>query len=170
MKHTLWRPIEGFEGLYEVSDEGQIRSLERRVRSGQRGGFRTVGERILVANVANKNGHLRVGLRKDGRTIPMWVHRAVAKAFIPNPEGHPYALHGPGGPADNRVSNLRWGTHSDNVLDMFRQGERKARTHCKRQHELTPENVYTPPGKPQVRACRKCHQARKKQYRQAKAS
>jgi hypothetical protein len=101
-----WLPVVGFEGLYEVSDLG-------RVKSHRRG-----APRILRPGPSNY-GHLSVVL---GRGNTRMVHRLVLEAFAgPCPRGHE-SLHGDGGPTDNKLSNLRWGTRTENIRDAVRHG------------------------------------------------
>jgi hypothetical protein len=104
-----WVPIPEWEGLYEASDQGRIRSLDR---PGHRG-------RILVPSSA-RDGYYRVDLCRNGKSIHYLVHRLVLAAFVgPRPDGME-ALHGPGGGKDNRLANLSYGTHSQNCLDKRR--------------------------------------------------
>lgn len=86
------------------------------------------------------------------------VHRLVMEAFVgPCPEGLE-VLHWDDNPANNHLSNLRYGTRSENVKDRVRNGIHHfaSRTHCLRGHEFTLENTYNPPGHPTKRMCRKC--------------
>ena len=105
----IWVPVAGFEGLYEVSDQGQVRSLMR-------------GTRVLRP-YPNKRGYLRVNLCKDGRVKIMYLHLLVLAAFKgacpPGQEG----CHGRGGRSDNRAVNLDWGSRSkNNGIDKVRDG------------------------------------------------
>jgi hypothetical protein len=169
-----WRSLPGYEGMYEVSDQGHIRSVSRVISCGQRGGSRTLRGRIIRASPANPVGHLRTGLRgHDGRTHSVWVHRIVARAFIPNPDQLPYVLHGPGGPADNRVDNLRWGTAADNAADCQEFGspfDYSARSRCRSGHDMTEANTYVPPGRPRERRCRTCMRANSSAWKRQKST
>lgn len=98
MADERWMPVAGFEGYYEVSDRGRVRSLSRR--------FSRV-ERVMVPFV-RKDGYKLVQLRKDGRREGKLVHRLVAEAFIPNPDMLPVVNHKNENPSDNRVENLEW--------------------------------------------------------------
>lgn len=120
------KDILGFEGKYAVTEEGQVYSyrMKRFVKPWKDG-----------------SGHYQVGL---GRKIKRKVHRLVAEAFIPNPEGHPLVLHGSSGKEDNSVGNLRWGTSSDNLRDANTFGERPAifvRGVCHGNSKLSEEDV-----------------------------
>ena len=101
----IWMPVEGFEGLYEVSNTGQVKALERLVVNN--GGLQHKHEKILRQNV-RKNGYCMVVLCKDGITYPRMVHRLVAAAFIPNPECKPVVDHIDTDATNNHVENLRW--------------------------------------------------------------
>src|SRR5690606_24954075 len=136
-----WRPVVGYEGLYEVSSLGRVRSLDRWRRGKGRSSVWSPG-RVLKPGV-HPAGYLRVALFKSGVKTQDSVHRLVAEAFIPNPQNLPNVLHGPGGASDNSVGNLRWGTQSDNVRDEIRDGTHvhARKTHCVRGHEFTRENT-----------------------------
>lgn len=140
-----WLPIPGYEGCYEVSNLGRVRSLPRNTTFG----------RILAQDILHA-GHRRVTLYRDGRRSRIFVHRLVLLAFVgPCPEGME-CRHLNGDSADNRLANLTYGTRSENTLDDVRHGKhRNARkTHCIRNHEYTPENTYVGPDG--SRKCRTC--------------
>ena len=109
--HTqeTWKNIEGFEGLYEVSNLGRVKSVER-IDSNNH----PVKERILKPG-KKKEGYLFVILCKDGKHKWYSVHRLVSNAFIPNPNNLPEVNHINEIKTDNRVSNLEWMTSKDNV-------------------------------------------------------
>lgn len=123
--HERWRPVVGWEDLYEVSDRGRVRSLDRWVPHGV--GMRFHAGRILKPAPHNA-GYPKVNLcrGKDGgyRRKCAYVHRLVLEAFEgPCPPGME-ACHGPGGPDDNRwpESGLHWGTLEENGHDKVRDG------------------------------------------------
>ena len=101
----IWKDIEGYEGLYQVSNQGRVKSLERKVDNGHC--IRTVPERILKPN-KTKKGYQLVNLWKEGKIKRMSVHRLVAKAFLPNPENLPQVNHKDENPSNNHVDNLEW--------------------------------------------------------------
>ncbi|ACI12645.1 HNH endonuclease [Mycobacterium phage Ramsey] len=151
--HEEWRPVVGFEGLYEVSNLGRVRSLDHFAR-GRSGSKRLIRGRVLRP-APRTSGHLTVALGRNGGSKD--VHTLVATAFIgPRPEGME-CCHQDGDPTNNRVENLRWDTRSANRLDSVRHGTHQAvkKTHCKHGHEFTPENTLVQRGK--HRRCRECH-------------
>lgn len=119
MMAEIWAPIAGFEGLYEVSSEGRVRSLPRLSSGRSKIGnpvVRSLGGRVLAAHPAGK-GYLSVCLSKDGNVTQVYVHRCVALAFL----GHiPHGMevcHRDGLKTNNRVSNLRYDTPVGNNAD-----------------------------------------------------
>jgi hypothetical protein len=105
-----WREIKGYEGLYQVSDCGRVKSLERKVAHGK-SGFISVRERVLKTSKSGRGiGHQALCLSKDGTQETYFVHTLVLTAFVgPRPEGME-CCHGTGGAEDNRLSNLSWNT------------------------------------------------------------
>lgn len=129
----IWKAVLGYEGLYEVSDIGRVRSVGRLV-NGREGQMLTVKERVLKPDV-NQLGYRRVTLSKDGKAKRFAVHRLVALAFIPNPDGLPCISHEDDDPTNNSVGNLRWCTYAyNNNRDRHRQllSESSKRTARKR--------------------------------------
>lgn len=115
LRNEVWLPVSGYEGLYEVSDLGRIRSLDRVVvdKSGKR--TRKFKGKILTNVCANTGYHL-VSLHKNNKRVERrQVHRLVAETFLPNPECNSmYVDHRNGVRTDNRVENLRWVYPSEN--------------------------------------------------------
>lgn len=116
----IWKSIDGFEGYYEVSNTGRVRSVERQVSPKQK---RKGGERVVSFG---KNGYAGLMLYRDGNiSKKQLVHRAVAKAFIPNPENKPHVNHINSIRNDNRVENLEWCTSSENRIHGIKYGNVK---------------------------------------------
>ena len=110
-----WRPVVGYEGLYEVSNMGRVKSLERTARCGLNGGcYRTVPERILKLN-KDSNGYLQVNLCKDGKRKNCLVHGIVAQAFLENPMGYTEVNHIDEDKTNNCMDNLEWCSRSYNL-------------------------------------------------------
>lgn len=100
----IWKPLENYEGLYEVSNYGIVKSLNYR---------KTGKERILKGN-ANGDGYLRVTLTKNGKKKTCRINRLVAQAFIPNPDNLPEVNHKDEDKTNNKVENLEWCTRAYN--------------------------------------------------------
>ena len=108
LESEIWVDIPNYEGLYQVSNFGNVKSLSRCVRIHDKlGGHRKKKEYLLRLNVC-KNGYLRVNLTKDYSTKHFLVHRLVAKAFLPNPKALPQVNHKDENKINNRVDNLEW--------------------------------------------------------------
>lgn len=99
----VWKDINEFEGYYQVSNLGSIKSLFRYVKV--KNGFRSVPEKILTPKI-DKDGYLRVVLQKDGKSRHFAVHRIVADAFVENPNNLPHINHKNENKKDNRMENL----------------------------------------------------------------
>lgn len=170
-----WRDIDrsivghdDLSGLYRVTNLGEVISMPRLItRPGARPFMSKV--KLMTPRVGNKIGHLHVCLTdRNGYSKNYWLHRLVAAAFCERKPGCDYVLHGRNGPTDNRASQLRWGTPTQNNEDQWDHGTRRTYDPpvvCKFGHELTDENAYIPPMRPNYRVCRKCQADRMRQRR-----
>ena len=104
-----WKDIEGYEGIYQISSHGRVRSFKN-------GKIKIMKPRI------NDKGYNTACLRKDGKSKYKLVHRLVAEAFIPNNDGKPYVNHIDGNKLNNNINNLEWVTPSENTLHAISTG------------------------------------------------
>lgn len=113
-----WRIIKGFEGYYEVSDTGLVRSVDRIVDDSKLHSKKLKGKVLKLCKTqcrnGSKDGYYVVNLRQKGTSNVRFVHRLVAEAFLPNPKELPTVNHKNGNKQDNRISNLEWASHSEN--------------------------------------------------------
>lgn len=159
-----WRPIPGYEGIYEVSDQGRVRSLDRVVQTS-RGRWRYRGHVLTPA--AKKAGHRFVWLKVGGDKSSRHVHRLVLAAFVgPCPDGME-GCHSDGDPANNRLSNLRYDTHSGNRYDSVRHRthHQTRKTHCPKGHRLVAPNLRASDARLGRRSCLACDRGRKLAHR-----
>lgn len=164
--HTeQWRPVVGWEGLYEVSNHGRVRACDRWIDN--RHGTKTFKPghqlKLIDSNPVYACGKRRqkVALTASGRKpLTPFVHRLVAEAFLgPAPEKGMLVRHLDDDPTHNTPDNLIWGTYQENAQDRVRNGNdfNTNVTHCKFGHELCDKNLVK---KQKGRACLACARAR----------
>lgn len=155
-----WRAVRGYEGSYEVSSIGNVRSLPRLDRLGRR----TQGKDLKHLR-GTPRPYVQLshgGGKKDRRNIE--IQRLVAIAFVPGEEDGLEVCHIDGNKFNNVATNLRWDTHSNNMIDTVDSHftcVNAAKTHCPHGHEYSPENTITFRnwnGRP-ARRCRECSNA-----------
>ena len=118
-----WLPVKGYEELYEVSDTGKVRSVDR-VLSVTNQKERLFKGRVLLQTMNKQVQYKQVSLWKENKGTSYYVHRLVAEAFIPNPEGKPHVNHIDGNRQNNHISNLEWVTSGENSLHASKTGLR----------------------------------------------
>lgn len=116
----IWKNIQGYEGSYQISNRGRVKSLSRKTYSGRKRN-RTRKEIFIKPNI-DKDGYFQVHLSKDGIKTAFKVSRLVAIAFKPNPQNLPQVNHLDGIKTNNHDDNLEWTTNSGNVEHAFRIG------------------------------------------------
>lgn len=159
MSAERWLPIVGYEGHYEVSDHGRVRSLTRAIPGNRPGSVSHRSGQIRKLKAQKRGGHLVVALHSSGRRRDILVHRLVLEAFVGKcPEGLE-GLHWDDDPTNNHLTNLRWETRRVNQLDAVRNGRHgnTRKTQCPQKHPydltLRRSNGTT------YRACSKCRRA-----------
>ena len=124
----VWKDVAGYEGYYQVSNMGKVRSVDRKVRHS--GTFTRIAYgKTLRQKTSSTGGYCTVGLRRDGHDPEQKkVHRLVAIAFIPNPDNLPEVNHIDEDKTNNCVANLEWVTHKQNENHGTKQIRKVAHT------------------------------------------
>lgn len=153
-----WRQIPGWEGLYEVSGDGQVRSMARSV-PGRPGVLINRQTRLLTPSI-NHDGYKVVSLCRENRKREYGVHRLVLMAFVGPAPVSTEACHNDGDKSNNDLGNLRWDSRSANTLDRVKHGTHHfaIKTHCPQGHEYNADNVYLYRGS---RSCKQFKRDRK---------
>ena len=107
-KEEFWKDIKGYEGLYQISNYGRIRSLKFRNKVCEK-------DRVIIMKPNLRNGYFVINLRKNANRKSFQVHRLVAQTFIENPFNYPIVNHIDFNPKNNNVENLEWCTQKQNV-------------------------------------------------------
>ena len=140
IKNKIWKDIPGYEGLYQVNNLGEVKSLKRYVNHSVVGLKRVVNEKIKKPVMADR--YLQIKLHRDGVGKHFLLHRIVANAFVPNPNGKQQVNHKDGNKLNNKYTNLEWCTSFENMLHAVDTGLMKKRYgENSRNHKLTENDV-----------------------------
>jgi hypothetical protein len=114
----IWKPVYNYEGLYEISNYGEIKSIDRIVKSKSN---RLCKGKILK-QVNDKYGYQTIQLHKNGKRSVFFIHRLVMLTFIGNEAGKSQVNHKNGNKSDNKLINLEWMTPSENTKHAWKTG------------------------------------------------
>lgn len=117
----IWKDVNGYSGLYQVSNLGRVRSVDRMITYSDGRNFK-YKQKILNWNIGTKSRRCYVHLYQNSKRKGMLIHRLVAIAFLENPLNLPEINHIDGNTLNNQVSNLEWISHLDNMQHGFRTG------------------------------------------------
>lgn len=115
----IWKDIKDYEGLYQVSNAGKVKSLSHYTRNSVNGGKRLTKGRIL-SSYKMPNGYLQVQLSRNETREKKYIHRLVAEMFLDNKENFSDVNHIDGNKDNNSVDNLEWCSHKDNQIHMVK--------------------------------------------------
>lgn len=135
----IWKDVVGYESLYQVSNYGQVKSLDRQKWNG--GSYYLHRGRTLKQSI-NNMGYPVVNLSVDGKRTVTLVHRIVAQAFIFNRESLPLVNHKDGNKLNNHVSNLEWSTYEENNRHAIIKGLNKVKKRLKATNRSTGEVLF----------------------------
>ena len=128
MDKEIWKDIEGYEGLYQVSNFGKIKSLPKFINNNSKS--KKIGyyskEKILKP-FYNPKGYLLIKLFKNNKNYTKKIHRLVAQAFVPNLNNLPQVNHKDGNKQNNKVNNLEWCTNKENQIHAWQHNLQKRR-------------------------------------------
>lgn len=119
----VWKDIEGYEGLYQISNFGNVKSLDRKVNA-KNNKKRLIKGTFLKLRFNNRNYNI-VSLYKNNIQEVRFIHRLVAETFIPNPENKPEVNHIDGDKQNNKIDNLEWCTRTENNKHAWKTGLNK---------------------------------------------
>lgn len=116
----VWKDIDGYNGIFQVSNLGRVRSIDRFVKGAY--GKRWIKGKIFKPVLNKSDGYLRVVFMVDGISKRHYIHRLIANAFLPKIKGKEYVNHIDGNKLNNSISNLEWCTLKENQQHAFRIG------------------------------------------------
>ncbi|MGX5581961.1 NUMOD4 domain-containing protein [Bacillus cereus] len=126
--HEVWKPVKGYEGLYKVSNQGRVKSLDRKVKAVKRGKEYEITVKGKLFSMPESAKYYTITLHKEGKPEQKVVHRMVAEVFVENPEGKPFVNHIDADKHNNKASNLEWVTAKENTRHAQKLGNmRKAK-------------------------------------------
>ena len=126
-----WRDIKNYEGLYQISNYGRVRSFLKK----------DISSYGKILKPTENKGYLQVGLHKNKKGKKFFVHRLVARAFIKNLEGKPQINHIDGNKKNNNVNNLEWCNNSENQIHAYKTGLKKTKTFKVIQYDLNAKKI-----------------------------
>lgn len=131
----IWKDIEGFEGVYQISNYGRVKSLRKKCGT-------IIKEESMRKLSLTRDGYYKVRLIRGDKDVTTRVHRLVAKAFIPNPENKETVNHIDGNKLNNHVDNLEWSTRHEQLQHAYDLGLKKPHRGAKNsQAKLTNEQA-----------------------------
>lgn len=163
-----WRPIPGFEGRYEVSNLGRVRTA-RRIIPYVDGRLRRVEQKVRATSLDTRGYPALALTAADGTKVTRAIHVLVAAAWIgPRPDGAE-VCHNDGDKTNPRADNLRYDSRVENARDVVRHGQHHwaNKTHCVHGHPFTEENTYRNAGRRHCRTCVRERLRRSKAKRRA---
>ena len=122
--NEVWKDVKGYKGLYQVSNLGRVKSLDRKidVKAKDKKKHKRKYKETILKQCDNGNVYLYVNLYKNKKVCRKRVNRLVAIAFLDNPNNYPIVNHINGIKTDNRLENLEWVTHQENILHAIDNG------------------------------------------------
>lgn len=148
MELEIWKDIEGYEGLYQVSNLGRVRSLDHIRNTSRTGNGRAFVKGRVLKPWMNENGYSVYSFHNESgkSSIKIMAHRLVAKAFLPNPENLPCVNHKDENPSNNHVDNLEWCTYAYN--NAYGTAQKRANETRERKGIMKPVIKYSLNGTP----------------------